>query len=92
MNYEFSIYKAITGGRGFKQNNMQHSVKEIGNRLSEMSALRQEKELFKADDFFNYAKNNSSKYQLIENGDDYLVSTWNVDELKSDFLNTTKTN
>jgi hypothetical protein len=60
---------------------MQHSVREIGKRYAELSALRNDKKLFKADDFINFAKENTKKYSIIENGNDLLVSTWYSDEL-----------
>jgi hypothetical protein len=67
---------------------MQHSVKEIAKRYSEISAKRQDKNLFKFDDFINFAKENKMKYSLIENGDDFLVSTWYSDDLIEDYRRT----
>jgi len=67
---------------------MQHSVKEIGKRYSEISLKRNDKKLFKYDDFLKYANNNKKKYSLIDNGDDFLVSTWYSDELIEDYRRT----
>ena len=67
---------------------MQHSVREIGKRYAELSALRNDKKLFKADDFINFAKENTKKYSIIENGNDLLVSTWCSDELIKDYKQT----
>lgn len=67
---------------------MQHSVKEIGERYSEISSKRNDKKLFKFDDFVNFAKENKKKYSLIENGDDFLVSTWYSGDLIGDYKRT----
>ena len=67
---------------------MQHSVKEIAKRYSEISTKRNDKKLFKFDDFVNFAKENNKKYSLIENGDDFLVSTWYSDDLIEDYRRT----
>jgi hypothetical protein len=67
---------------------MQHSVKEIGKRYSEISSKRNDKKLFKYDDFLKYANDNKKKYSLIENGDDFLVSTWYSDDLIEDYRST----
>lgn len=67
---------------------MQHSVKEIAKRYSEISAKRKDKKLFKFDDFINFAKENKKKYSLIENGDDFSVSTWYSDDLIEDYKRT----
>jgi hypothetical protein len=67
---------------------MQHSVKEIGRRYSEISSKRNDKKLFKYDDFLKYANDNKKKYSLIENGDDFLVSTWYSDDLIEDYRRT----
>jgi hypothetical protein len=67
---------------------MQHSVKEIGKRYSEISKKRNDNKLFKYDDFIKFAKDNKNKYSLIENGDDYLVSTWYSDDLIGDYRKT----
>ena len=45
---------------------MQHSVKEIGKRYSELSEKRGDKKLFRFDDFVSFAKENKKKYSLIE--------------------------
>lgn len=67
---------------------MQHSVKEIAKRYSKISAKRKDKKLFKFDDFINFAKENKKKYSLIENGSDFLVSTWYSDDLIEDYRRT----
>ena len=67
---------------------MQHSVKEIGKRYSEISNKRKDKKLFKFEDFINFAWENKKKYSLIENGQDLLVSTWYADDLIEDYRNT----
>jgi hypothetical protein len=67
---------------------MQHSVKEIGKRYSEISNKRKDKKLFKFEDFINFAWENKKKYSLIENGQDLLVSTWYSDDLIEDYRNT----
>jgi hypothetical protein len=67
---------------------MQHSVKEIGERYSEISMKRKDKKLFKFDDFIKFAEENKKKYSLIENGVDLLVSTWYSDDLIEDYRNT----
>lgn len=67
---------------------MQHSVKEIGKRYSEISSKRKDKKLFKFEDFINFAQENKKKYSLIENGEDLLVSTWYSDDLIEDYRNT----
>lgn len=64
---------------------MQHSVKYIGSEYERMSTLRQEKPVFSAEKFFQFAKDNQEKYHIIENGDDLLVSSWNSDKLIKDF-------
>ena len=67
---------------------MQHSVKEIAKRYSEISEMRKDKKLFKMEGFFNFAKENVRKYSLIEHGDDLLVSTWYSDDLINDYRKT----
>jgi hypothetical protein len=67
---------------------MQHSVKEIGKRYSELSEKRKDKNLFKLDGFITFAKENKDKYSIIEDGDDFLVSTWYSDFLINDYKKT----
>jgi hypothetical protein len=67
---------------------MQHSVKEIAKRYSEISEMRKDKKLFKMEGFVNFAKGNVRKYSLIEHGDDLLVSTWHSDDLINDYRKT----
>jgi hypothetical protein len=67
---------------------MQHSVKEIANRYSELSDKRKDKKRFLESDFIQFANDNKKKYSIIENGDDLLVSTWYSDELIEDYRKT----
>jgi hypothetical protein len=67
---------------------MQHSVKEIANRYSELSNKRKDKKRFLESDFIQFANDNKKKYSIIENGDDLLVSTWYSDELIEDYRKT----
>jgi len=67
---------------------MQHSVKEIGKRYSELSEMRKDKKRFDDSNFIQFAKDNKNKYSIIENGDDLLVSTWYSDELIEDYRKT----
>lgn len=64
---------------------MQHSLKEIAKNHSEISEKRQDEKRFNFDNFIEFALNNKSKYSLIENGEDYLVSTWYSGELINDY-------
>jgi len=66
---------------------MQHSVKEIGIRYEDLSRLRNETVLFLSSVFLSFARENRDKYNLVDNGEDLLVSTWHVDQLLSDFKN-----
>ena len=67
---------------------MQHSIKEIAKRYSEISQKRNDKNLFNYNDFINFAINNKNKYSLVEFGDDFLVSTWYSDDLINDYRKT----
>jgi hypothetical protein len=67
---------------------MQHSVKNIGARYEDLSIMRNEKNQFKKEEFFRFAKTNKSKYSIIENNDDLLVSTWYSDSLINDYIAT----
>jgi len=69
---------------------MQHSVKEIGKRYSEISDKQQDEKRFNSNDFFLFAINNKQKYHLIENGEDLLVSTWYSDDLIDNYKNSIK--
>lgn len=64
---------------------MQHSVNEIAKSYSEISNKRKDPKRFVEADFIDFAKNNKSKYSLIENGNDLLVSTWHSDSLINDY-------
>jgi hypothetical protein len=67
---------------------MQHSVKEIAKRYSELSDLRKDKKRFVESNFIQFAKDNQRKYTLIENGDDLMVSTWYSNDLIEDYQKT----
>jgi len=67
---------------------MQHSVKEIAKRYSELSDKRKDKKRFVESTFIQFANDNKRKYSLIKNGDDLLVSTWYSDELIEDYRKT----
>lgn len=67
---------------------MQHSIKNIAEKYSEISEKRKDKKLFIKDDFINFAKNNIKKYSLIEIENDLLVSTWDSDNLIEDYRKT----
>jgi hypothetical protein len=67
---------------------MQHSVKEIGKRYSDLSDRRKDRKRFVESDFMQFANDNKKKYSLIENGDDLLVSTWYSNELIEDYRKT----
>ena len=69
---------------------MQHSVKTIGNRYEELSLMRKEKKQFKAEDFFQFAMDNKTKYSISEEGKDLLVSTWSSQSLIDDYILTLK--
>jgi len=67
---------------------MEHSVKEIAKRYSELSDIRKDKKRFVESNFIQFAKDNQRKYSLIESGDDLMVSTWYSDELIEDYRKT----
>lgn len=67
---------------------MQHSVKFIGDNYEKLSISRKDKKQFNANNFFQFAKGNKSKYSIIENGEDLLVSTWYSDSLIKDYQST----
>ena len=69
---------------------MQHSVKEIAKRYHSISEKREDKKRFQYLDFLEFAKNNTKKYSLIENGEDFLVSTWYSNDLIDDYIKTIK--
>ena len=64
---------------------MQHSVKDIAKRYSEISKKRNDKNLFDYVSFIKFASENKEKYSLIDNGDDILVSTWYSNDLIGDY-------
>jgi hypothetical protein len=64
---------------------MQHSVKQVGEEREKLSSLRNDKNKFNANDFFLFAKENKETYHLIEQGNDFLVSTWYSDSLINDY-------
>jgi hypothetical protein len=67
---------------------MEHSVKEIAKRYSELSDLRKDKKRFVESNFIQFAKDNQRKYTLTENGDDLMVSTWHSNDLIEDYRKT----
>lgn len=67
---------------------MEHSVKEMARRYSEYSLKWNDEKLFTYDGFIDFAHTNKNKYSLIENGDDYLVSTWYSNDLIDDYRKT----
>ena len=67
---------------------MEHSVKEIAKRYSELSDLRKDKKRFVESNFIQFAKDNQRKYSLIESGDDLMVSTWHSNDLIEDYRKT----
>lgn len=67
---------------------MQHSIKWIAKEYSEISERRKDEKRFIESDFIQFAKDNKSKYSIIENGDDLLVSTWYSGDLIKDYQNT----
>ena len=67
---------------------MEHSVKEIAKRYSELSEMRKDKKRFDESNFIKFAKDNKNKYSIIENDDDLLVSTWYSDDLIEDYRKT----
>jgi hypothetical protein len=60
---------------------MQHSINNIGERYSEISLKRFDKNLFIKQDFIRFAQASREKYHLIDNGDDLLVSSWYFNDL-----------
>lgn len=64
---------------------MIHSIKRIGEEYEHLSNLRKDEKRFTLEKFLNFAKDNKSLYFLIEERDDFLVSTWYADNLINDF-------
>lgn len=64
---------------------MMHSIKDIAKRYEEISILRKDTDIFYAKDFFEFTKQNAKKYDVLENGDDLLCSSWYIDDLLRDF-------
>jgi hypothetical protein len=64
---------------------MQHSVRQIGKEHEQFSEMRKDKKRFSAEGLVIFARENQNKYHLIENGCDFLVSTWDCDNLISDY-------
>lgn len=69
---------------------MQHSIKYIGDKHERFSEMRKDKIRFRSEDFFDFASNNQSKYGIIEEKDDLIVSTFHIDALVNDFKETIK--
>lgn len=64
---------------------MQHSVKTIGQSYEELSRMRGDIHLFTAEEFFKFALENKSRYSIVDNGGDLLVSTWYSGDLIESF-------
>lgn len=64
---------------------MEHSVTELGKTREILSSMRNDKDVFNAKGFLDFAKKNIKKYHLTEKGEDVLVNTWNVDALLNDY-------
>ena len=60
---------------------MQHSINFIGERYSELSSKRGDKNLFIKEDFIIFAQANRGRYHLIDDGDDLLVSSFYSNDL-----------
>lgn len=69
---------------------MEHSVKQIAKNRAEWSELRKDKKRFSEVDFFNFAKQNKNKYQLSEDEDDLIATTFFTDDLINDYIKTLK--
>lgn len=67
---------------------MEHSVKEIAKSRAEFSDLRKDKKRFSETGFFEFAKQNKKKYQLSEDGDDLIATTWFTNDLIEDYIKT----
>lgn len=67
---------------------MEHSVKEIAKSRAELSDLRKDKKRFSEIGFFEFAKQNKKKYQLSEDGDDLIATTWFTNYLIEDYIKT----
>lgn len=64
---------------------MNHSVKQLAKQNYMLSLMRGKEPYFNELEFLEFAKENKVKYNLIEDGDDFWVSTWNCDGLIYDF-------
>ncbi len=69
---------------------MQHSVNWVGERHEQVSDMRKDEKRFVKSDFVEFAKQNRQKYSIIENGDDFLVSTFYCGDLVKDYIKTLK--
>jgi gamma-glutamyl-gamma-aminobutyrate hydrolase PuuD len=69
---------------------MQHSIKEIAKRYSEISKRRNDRKQFNQEDFIQFASNNQHKYNLEKVGNDLFVSTLDSDDLINDYRKTIK--
>lgn len=67
---------------------MQHSIKEIAKEYSDLSNKRKDEKRFSEEGFVKFAQDNKEKYSLLENGEDFLVSTWYSADLISDYRKT----
>lgn len=64
---------------------MEHSIKRIGKDYESLSIMRNDKNQFNSDLFFQYAKDNMDKYGIIQIGDDLYVGTWHCNSLINDY-------
>jgi hypothetical protein len=69
---------------------MQHSIKYVGSNYEKISMMRADKNPFNASNFFQFTKNNITKYNIVVLGDDLLVGTWYFDKLINDYRQTLK--
>ena len=67
---------------------MQHSVKEIATRYSELSDNRKDRKRFTKDGFIKFVEDNMNKYSIIVENDNLLVSTWYSGDLIEDYRKT----
>lgn len=67
---------------------MLHLIKDIANRYSEISQLRNDKKPFNSKDFIVFAYDNIDKYSLLEKNGELYVYSFYVDQLIQDYKNT----
>lgn len=67
---------------------MVHSVTEIGQTQARIYNRTHRLKTFDEKAFLEFAAVNVEKYNLIQDGNDLLVTTWHSDELVKDYLKT----